>query len=58
MLGATWQKPLGMLHIFDSNLPFQLSFNTNTFQMATIIGLGCKRKKSKKHCQNMQIKTF
>lgn len=34
-----------MLPIFDSDLPFHLSFNTNTFQMAIIISLGCKRKK-------------
>lgn len=49
MFGAIWHKTLGALRIFD--LPLQLPINTNTFQMATIIGLGCKRKKSKKHCQ-------
>lgn len=43
--GAIWQKTLGSLRIFDSDLPLQLSINTNTFQVATIIGLGCEREK-------------
>lgn len=58
MFRAIWQKTLGAPLSFDSDLLFQLSINTNTFQMATIIVLGCKRKTSKKHCQNMQLKTF
>lgn len=30
---AIWQKTLGALHIFDSDLHFHLSIITNTFQM-------------------------
>lgn len=48
MFGAIWQKTLGALRIFfDSDLPLQLPINTNTFQMATIKGLGCNRGKKK-----------
>ena len=41
---------LGCSSMFGAHLglfPFQLSINTNTFQMANIIGVGCKRRKKK-----------